>query len=102
VEPVPYEIKEADIDEVLAAYAPVTGSAWTDEARRDVHAYVMRHVLDLDDATRTAPEDPSVRRDVALAAIEDLLIRAGLLTIGAGETRVFPIVTRRDTERDDF
>ncbi|MGH7466709.1 MAG: hypothetical protein ACRENP_01865 [Longimicrobiales bacterium] len=102
MKPVPYAVQSADIDEVLSAYEPVGGGAWTEEARQDVRAYVMRHVLDLDDATRTAPEDATVRREVALAAIEDLLIRDGLLDITDREKRVFPIVTTRDTERDDF
>src|SRR5690606_19361983 len=94
MDPVPYEIRADDIDEVLAAYTPATG--WTDEERAAMHDHVMKHVTDLDEIIRTAPEgreersldtrtsavagpvagrpgDGSpARRELALAAIEDL------------------------------
>jgi hypothetical protein len=122
MDPVPYEIQEEDVDEVLSAYEPVGGGAWTEEARQLARAHVLRHVIDLDDVVRTAPEDERAtldlrerahtigsnanrdaptRREVALAAIEDLLIRDGLIDISDREKRVFPAVTARDDEHDD-
>jgi hypothetical protein len=109
MEPVPYEIREDDVDEVLSAYAS-TGSDWTDAQRREARDIVMRNVLDLNDTVRAAPEDRRItsrgddravdagsrpgdasaaRRDLALAAIEDLLIREGFLDETDGDERVF-------------
>jgi len=103
MEPVPYLISEEDIDEVLSAYEPVGGGMWTEEARRAAKDHVMRHVLDIDDPVRTAPEENrSDRREVALAAIEDLLIRDGLIDLTDREKRVYPVVTYQDNEHDDL
>lgn len=104
MKPVPYQISEEDIDEVLSAYEPVGGGVWTEPARRSAREHVMRHVLDIDEPVRTAPEEdrPDIRREVALAAIEDLLIRDGLIDMSDREKRVYPVVTYRDDEHDDL
>ena len=122
MDPVPYTIQADDVDEVLSAYEPTDGGAWTDDARLQAHAHVLRHVQELDEVVRTAPEDERVtldlqarahtigsnanedvptRRELALAAIEDLLLRDGLISISDREKRVFPVVTERDNEHDD-
>ena len=123
MEPVPYEIREEDIDEVLDAYEPTGGGDWPEEERREVRKHVMSNLIDLDDTVRTASEDPSdalgragdrmgreaerpgerspERRDMALAAIEDLLIRDGFIDLDADESRTFPASGGHDTERDD-
>lgn len=115
MDPVPYEIKEEDIDEVLDAYEPTGGGDWPEERREEVRAHVMKNVLDIDETVRSASEDPNDalgeagdrmgdaadrpgdrspdRRDMALAAIEDLLITDGFLDIDADEDRVFPAGT---------
>lgn len=115
MDPVPYEIRPEDVDEVLSAYEGVGGGEWTEERRADARAYVMRHVLELDEIVRSAPEERRViprldtatadrslpegirpgdnspeRREMALAAIEDLLIRDGFIDAAADEARVFP------------
>jgi hypothetical protein len=112
MEPVPYEIREEDIDEVLSAYEPVGGGEWSDEDRTDIRAHVMRSILDIDDIVRSVPEDgpqdatadatragslserpgdeSAARREMALAAIEDLLIRDGYIDLAPDESRVFP------------
>jgi hypothetical protein len=117
LDPVPYRIRDEDIDEVLSEYDT------PDDVRSAAHAHVMRHVLDIADIVRTAPETPSSqprlagidfemgsedpgdlspdRREAALAGIEDLLLRDGFLELSAGEQRLFPISTRRDSERAD-
>lgn len=117
MEPVPYLIREDDIEEVLTAYQV------PDEQRAEARDHVLRHVLDLGDVTRSAPElevdrvrreewidrpnlenpgDQSpARREVALAAIEDLLIRDGFLDVGVTDKRVYPATTARDNERVD-
>ncbi len=121
--PMPYRIEQQDVDEVLSAYEPVSGGAWTEESRQSARAHVMRNVLDIDETVTTAPEDErstldtlvrvqaraddpaaggSPRREAALAAIEDLLIRDGFLTISDREKRVFPAVTSRDDEHNDL
>jgi hypothetical protein len=123
MQPVPYRIREADVDEVISAYEPVGGGAWSEEARQNARAHVMRNVLEVDEVVRTALEDERatqdvyarvqsvdegaqldepVRREVALAAIEDLLIRDGFLTLDEQEGRVFPAVTNQDDDRNDF
>lgn len=110
MEPVPYPIEPEDVDEVLGAHESVGGS-WTREQREAARAHVMRHVLDIDEAVRTAPEnrrvlprgdraeaagsadgDVPARREMALAAIEDLLIRDGFIEVTDDEDRVFPVV----------
>lgn len=123
MDPVPYEIREEDIDEVLDAYEPTGGGDWPEERRRDVRSHVMRNVTDIDETVRSASEDPSdalgaagdragsigdrpgdrapERRDMALAAIEDLLIRDGYIELDADEARAFPVTAEADTERDD-
>jgi hypothetical protein len=124
MDPVPYEIRPEDVDEVLGAYGGQDGD-WTEEDRAEARAHVMKHVLELNDTVRTAPEerrlqprvdaedadralplthgpgDASPRREMALAAIEDLLIRDGFLEAAEDEERVFPVVpgageTRRE------
>ena len=112
MEPVPYEIREDDIDEVLNAYEPTGGGDWPEDARSEARSHVMRHVTEIDETVRSASEDPSdalgaagdrmgdaadrpgdrapARRGMALAAIEDLLIRDGFITPDADEDRVFP------------
>jgi hypothetical protein len=116
MDPVPYEIRVEDIDEVLGAYESVGGS-WSAEDRAAAADIVMRNVSELNEIVRTAPEDRRVltrgtqrartdamrpgddspeRRDLALAAIEDLLIRDGFLDIGSDSERVFPVTRGRD------
>ena len=119
MEPVPYEIREEDIDEVLSAYEGAGDGEWPEDRRREARAHVMRSVKDLDDAVRTAPEErrrsagrtgsigdrpgdnSPERREMALAAIEDLLIRDGFIELSDGETRAFPVAVERDSERND-
>lgn len=120
---VPYEVRGEDVDEVLSAYEPVGGGEWPDEAREEARAHVMRSVLEIGETVRSASEDPSdglgsagdragdmgdrpgerapERRDMALAAIEDLLIRDGFLELDEDDQRVFPATGEADTERDD-
>jgi hypothetical protein len=120
---VPYEIRNEDVDEVLDAYEPTGGGEWPEESRREVREYVMKNVLELGETVRSASEDPSDRlgsagdrmgdigdrpgersqdrREMALAAIEDLLIRDGYLEVDEDDERVFPVTGERDTERDD-
>jgi hypothetical protein len=120
---VPYEIRDEDIDEVLDAYESVGGGEWPEDARREVRAHVMKHVVDVNETVRSAAEDPSdsmadtpdrtgriadrpgdrapLRRDMALAAIEDLLLRDGYLELDEDESRTFPVTGEPDTERDD-
>jgi hypothetical protein len=123
MEPVPYEIQEDDVDEVLAVYEPVGGGSWPEEERVKARRHVMSHVVELNEVIATAAEDEGSseggvaaragqlgedpgdrspeRRDTALAAIEDLLIRDGFIDLQAGESRAFPATGDRDTERDD-
>jgi hypothetical protein len=105
MEPVPYEVREEDVDEVLGAYGADAA------VRDDAVKHVMQHVQDIDDIVRTAPEtsmDPAAlhrnvnepisthpgdqsadRRELALGAIEEILIRDGFVEASA-ESRVFP------------
>jgi hypothetical protein len=114
MDPVPYVIREEDIDEVMNAYASMGRDDWTEEERREARRHVMRHVIELNEEVRTAPEDrrrgprtaadvaqpvgtgpgenSEFRREAALAAIEDLLIRGGYLDAAPDEERVFPVV----------
>ena len=117
MEPVPYRIREEDIDEVLTAYeAP-------EDVRSAARAHVLRQLVDIDDVVRTGPETPDaprrgafgdivdererlnnlspVRRELALASIEDELIRGGFVELNPGETRMYPFAEGHDTERDD-
>jgi hypothetical protein len=117
MEPVPYEIREDDVDEVLTAYGSV-GSDWTEEQRAEARRIVMSRILELNETVRAAPEERRLRtrdgdadraeplgigpgdesparRELALGAIEDLLIREGFLDAADDEDRVFPIVTDR-------
>ena len=111
MEPVPYEIREEDVEEVLSAYAT------PDEARAAARDHVFRQVTEIDEIVRTAPEVPNEltgfagregpvgehpgdqsqdRRELALAAIEDILIRDGFISVSPGEKRIYPAVTRDD------
>jgi hypothetical protein len=83
LEPVPYEIRGEDIDEVLGAYGETS-----EENREAARQHVMRNVLDIDDVVRTATD----RRETALAAIEEVLITDGFIDAGTDEPRVFPVV----------
>jgi hypothetical protein len=87
VEPVPYQIREEDIDEVLRAYDA------TPDVRAAAREHVLSQVQDIDVIVRTAPEDPETgaRREVALAAIEDVLIRDGFVD-DPGDDRIYPVV----------
>ena len=121
---VPYEIREEDIDEVLDAYEPTGGGDWPEEARKQARRHVMKNVTDIDETVRSAPEGPAsdgergltqhtgplsdrpgdrnpARRDMALAAIEDLLIRDGFLDLDSDEARIFPATGEPDSERND-
>lgn len=123
MDPVPYEIREEDIDEVLDAYEPTGGGGWSDDERREAREHVMRNVLEIGETVRTASEDPSdalgaagdrmgdvgerpgerapARRETALAAIEDMLIRDGFFDLDADEERVFPATGHGGPERGE-
>jgi len=119
MDPVPYEIREEDVDEVLSVYESAGGGEWSEERREEARAHVMRNVIELDEVVSTAPEDPAGsamraapvaerpgdgspdRREMALAAIEDLLIRDGYIELDEDEPRAFPVTIERDTERND-
>lgn len=123
MEPVPYEIREDDVDEVLDAYEPTGGGDWPEDERQEIRSFVMRNVTEIDETVRSAAEDPSgeeqgqphragpisdrpgdrapARRDMALAAIEDLLIREGYIDIDEDEPRTFPATGEHDTEHQD-
>lgn len=121
---VPYEIREEDVDEVLDAYEPTGGGEWPEDAREEARRHVMQNILEIDETVRSAPEGPDSdaergltqhtgpvgdrpgdrnpgRRDMALAAIEDLLIRDGFIDLDPDEARVFPATGDADSERDD-
>lgn len=123
MEPVPYEIRDEDIDEVLDAYEPVGGGDWPEDRREEARAHVRENVLEINETVRSASEDPSdalgaagdragdpgdrpgdrapARRDMALAAIEDLLIRDGFIDLDEDESRTFPATGEPDDETDD-
>ena len=123
MDPVPYEIRAEDVDEVLSAYESASGGDWTDDTRNAARRHVMSRVTDIDEIVRSAPEDArdalssrgrhahpesmrpgeqsEARRELALAAIEDLLIRDGFIDVTDDEGRVFPAMTARDNERAD-
>jgi hypothetical protein len=117
MQPIPYEVREEDIDEVLSAYESVGGGTFTEEERKDARRHVMRHVLDINEEVHTVPEDrrvasrvdaqdeprqrpvtkgpgelPSSRRDMALAVIEDMLIRDGFIDAAPDEARIYPVI----------
>lgn len=122
MDPVPYEIEEDDIDEVLDAYEPTGGGEWPEERRKQARAHVLKNVVEIDETVRSASEDPSdalgeagdrmgdaadrpgdrapARREMALAAIEDVLIRDGFIDVDADEPRVFPPTARGGTGSD--
>lgn len=115
---VPYEIREDDVDEVLSAYEATGGGNFSDDDRKAAREHVMKNVVDIDDTVRTAApdtvpdsreagdhtspigirpgEDSPARRGMALAAIEDLLIRDGFLDVTDDEQRVFPVTGNRE------
>jgi hypothetical protein len=96
MDPVPYTIREEDVEEVLTAYET------PDDIRAAARDHVMKQVIDIDDIVRTTPErDRGDRQEVALAAIEDILIRDGFVDLAPDETRIYPVVDVRDTERED-
>lgn len=111
-DPIPYHIREADIDEVLNAYgAPA-------EVRAAARQHVLQQVQDIDEIVRTAPETEgdqqsihrdvlgaaddrpgdrsSDRRELALAAIEDVLITEGYVEPENPEARLYPITRAED------
>jgi hypothetical protein len=113
MEPVPYEIRAEDVDEVLSAYGTPQG------ARAAARKHVLEQINEIDDIVRTAPELPTERalstrregsvgerpgdqsydrRELALAAIEDILIRDGFIEASPDEKRVYPVET--DERRD--
>ena len=117
MDPVPYNVQPEDVDEVLSAYdVPET-------ERADARAHVMKQLVAIDEVVRAAPEStsgeqrdpdrpyesPSTdmrdfsqdRRETALAAIEDVLIKDGYVELRAEDARVFPVTTDRDSERND-
>jgi hypothetical protein len=120
MDPVPYEIREEDIDEVISAYDSTGGGTFTDEERGEARQHVMRNLLELNEMIASAPEErrlqarmdaedepralkagtppgaDSPRRDMALAAIEDLLIRDGFIEVSEDESRVFPAGGERE------
>jgi hypothetical protein len=109
MDPVPYRIREEDVDEVLSAYDG--GCALSADERGEARRHVMRHVLEIDEIVRAAPEERRApgtrtgeesypRRELALAAIEDLLIRDGFIDASDEEARVFPITAERDDLRE--
>jgi hypothetical protein len=118
MDPIPYEIQAEDVDEVLSAYESTGGHEWTRERRAEAHGHVMRNVVELNEVIRTAPEerrirprggtgdaeisgtqprDDSPRRDLALAVIEDLLVRDGFIE---DERRVFPADSKAERAAD--
>jgi hypothetical protein len=123
MDPVPYEIREDDVDEVISAYEAVGGGDYTEEDRVGARRHVMRNLIDLNEMVSSAPEERRVgrrefgdrsqpvgirpgdqsnaRREMALAAIEDLLIRDGFIELEADEERVFPVVTDTDEARSE-
>jgi hypothetical protein len=123
MDPVPYEIREDDVDEVISAYESVGGGDYTEEDRVEARRHVMRNVIELNETVSTAPEERRVgrrefgdrsqpigirpgdqsnaRREMALAAIEDLLIRDGFIEVTEDEDRVFPVVPNADEARSE-
>ena len=56
MDPVPYRIRDEDVDEVLTAYEA------TDDVRSEARAYVFRRLVDVNEVVRTAPESLDAAR----------------------------------------
>lgn len=89
-EPIPYFLREEDVDEVLSAYAA------PDAVRDEAKHHVMSRIVEIDEVVRTAPEDAEERREFALAEIEDILINEGFVEASVDEPRIYPTSPRSD------
>lgn len=108
MEPRPYQITNEDIDEVISAHESVDHNDFSEQELAVMRAHIMDNILEVDEVSSTAPEtdfvatdqaripseddgkDPSfARKEAALAAIEDILIRDGYIVVDSDEERVF-------------
>ena len=86
------------------------------QARMVAREHVMRYVTEIDEVVRTAPEVPlerllvdryeggeadrpgdmsAARQEMALAVIEDILIRDGFIELFPNEKRIYPAIPGR-------